>query len=175
MASPTLLHSLLYIPPRSSKCPRAQFLPSKSISRPSNRASFSHTGVPGSIRRFVRRRPSPVVASQSNFLKVAQTVWKVGRDAIEAGTNLVPDAVPRPVARISVTFVGLSVALFVLKSFLSTAFFVLATMGLIYFTFLALNKDSGPKGGGDGPKGGGGAPPLEDPVEEARKIMEKYK
>lgn len=99
----------------------------------------------------------------------------MGRDAIEAGTNLVPDAVPRPVARISVTFVGLSVALFVLKSFLSTAFFVLATMGLIYFTFLALNKDNGPKGGGDGPKGGGAAPPMDDPMEEARKIMEKYK
>ncbi|KAF8035509.1 hypothetical protein BT93_C1514 [Corymbia citriodora subsp. variegata] len=166
MASSTLLHGLLCIPPRSSTCPKAQLLPSKPISRLSAR---------GPIRRLVGRRPSPVVASQSNFLKVAQTVWKVGRDAIEAGTNLVPDAVPRPVARISVTFLGLSVALFVLKSFLSTAFFVLATMGLIYFTFLALNKDNGPKGGGDGPKGGGGAPPMDDPLEEARKIMEKYK
>lgn len=50
-----------------------------------------------------------------------------------------------------------------------------ATMGLIYFMFLALNKDNGSKGGGDGPKGGGGAPPMDDPAEEARKIMEKYK
>lgn len=90
---------------------------------------------------------------------VLQTAWKVGRDGIEAGTNLVPvslskwqsldqvfywilcsvllliffvfswyqDSIPRPVARISVTFVALSVALFVLKSFLSTAFFVLVS------------------------------------------------
>ncbi|XP_030458973.1 uncharacterized protein LOC115679512 [Syzygium oleosum] len=176
MASSTLLHSLLHIPPRPSKCPTAQLLPSKlPNSRPTNRASFPCTGPHGPTRRLGGRRSSPVVAFQSNFLKVAQTVWKVGRDAIEAGTNLVPDAVPRPVARISVTFVGFSVALFVLKSFLSTAFFVLATMGLIYFMFLALNKDNGPKGGGDGPKGGGGAPPMDDPAEEARKIMEKYK
>ena len=40
-------------------------------------------------------------------------------------------------------------------------------MGLVYFTFMALNKDQGPKGGG-------GAT-LEDPEEEARRIMEKYK
>lgn len=176
MASSTLLHSLLHIPPRSSTRPRAQLLPSKPISRLNSPAPFARAGAHhGPIRRLGGRRSSTVVASQSNFLKVAQTVWKVGRDAIEAGTNLVPDAVPRPVARISVTFVGLSVALFVLKSFLSTAFFVLATMGLIYFTFLALNKDNGPKGGGDGPKGGGAAPPMDDPMEEARKIMEKYK
>ncbi|KAK3437759.1 hypothetical protein EUGRSUZ_C02436 [Eucalyptus grandis] len=186
MASSTLLHSLLHIPPRSSTRPRAQLLPSKPISRLNNPAPFARAGAHhGPIRRLGGRRSSTVVASQSNFLKeivrwqalkkFAQTVWKVGRDAIEAGTNLVPDAVPRPVARISVTFVGLSVALFVLKSFLSTAFFVLATMGLIYFTFLALNKDNGPKGGGDGPKGGGAAPPMDDPMEEARKIMEKYK
>uniref|UniRef100_A0A7N2MLM4 Uncharacterized protein n=1 Tax=Quercus lobata TaxID=97700 RepID=A0A7N2MLM4_QUELO len=56
---------------------------------------------------------------------VIQTVWKVGKDGVEAGTNLVPDSVPRPIARISVTVVALTVSLFVLKSFLSTAFFAL--------------------------------------------------
>jgi hypothetical protein len=40
-------------------------------------------------------------------------------------------------------------------------------MGLVYFTFIALNKDQGPKGGG--------GTTLEDPEEEARRIMEKYK
>ncbi|PQM34978.1 uncharacterized protein Pyn_31740 [Prunus yedoensis var. nudiflora] len=81
---------------------------------------------------------------------VVQTVWKVGigRDGIEAGTNLVPDSVPRSIARVSVTVVALALSLFVLKSLLSTVFFVLATMGLVCFTFIALNKDEGPKGGG---------------------------
>ncbi|CAK7349450.1 unnamed protein product [Dovyalis caffra] len=108
-----------------------------------------------------------VFAAQSNFFKVIQTIWKVGKDGIEAGTNLVPESVPRSIARISVTVAVLAISLFVLKSFLSTAFFVLAMMGLVYFTFIALNKDQGPKGGG--------GTTSEDPLEEARRIMEKYK
>ena len=52
-------------------------------------------------------------------------------------------------------------------------------MGLIYFTFIALNKDNGPRGGGGGGGGGGGrgggTTPVEDSLEEARRIMEKYK
>ncbi|BBH10066.1 hypothetical protein Prudu_022747 [Prunus dulcis] len=39
----------------------------------------------------------------------------VGRDGIEAGTNLVPDSVPRSIARVSVTVVALALSLFVLK------------------------------------------------------------
>lgn len=41
-------------------------------------------------------------------------------------------------------------------------------MGLIYFTFIALNKD-------EGPKSDGGTASVDDSLEEARKIMEKYK
>ena len=41
-------------------------------------------------------------------------------------------------------------------------------MGLLYFLFIALNKDQGPRGGD-------GTDTMEDPAEEARKIMEKYK
>ncbi|XP_054781207.1 uncharacterized protein LOC129288587 [Prosopis cineraria] len=126
------------------------------------RAKISRTRKPRSS--FV------VLAVQSNFFKVLQTTWKVGRDGIEAAANLVPNSIPRPVARISVTFVALSLALFVLKSFLSTAFFVLATMGLVYFAFLAFNKDQGRTEVRDTT-----SKPMEDPVEEARKIMEKYK
>ncbi|CAJ1797792.1 unnamed protein product [Sphenostylis stenocarpa] len=122
--------------------------------------------------RTQKPRPSfKVFAAQSNFLKVLQNAWKVGRDGIEAGTNLVPNSVPRPIARISVTIVALSVTLFVLKAFLSTAFFILATIGLSYFAYLAFNKDQGPSGNG----GTTSTTPMDDPVEEAKKIMEKYK
>ncbi|GFP83006.1 hypothetical protein PHJA_000443700 [Phtheirospermum japonicum] len=145
----------------------SQFLSSKSILKLKKQNLYS------SIRIKQLKNPrihaSPLVyAAQSNFLKVIQTVWKVGKDGVEAGTNLVPDAVPRPIARISVTFVAVTLALFVLKSFLSTAFFALAVMGLSYFTFIALNKD-------DGTKGGGETTSVEDSLEEARKIMDKYK
>ncbi|KAG6426988.1 hypothetical protein SASPL_111227 [Salvia splendens] len=102
-------------------------------------------------------------------LRTILTIWKVGKDGVEAGTSFVPDAVPRPLARISVTAVAASLVLFVLKSFISTAVFALAVMGLCYFTFIALNKDEAPKGGG------GETTSVDDSLEEARKIMDKYK
>ncbi|KAG8048569.1 hypothetical protein GUJ93_ZPchr0009g150 [Zizania palustris] len=86
-----------------------------------------------------RGRASSSFSAQSNFSRVVQTAWKAGKDAVEAGTNVVPGSVPRPIARIGLTFVALSVAFFLLKSIVSTAIFVLAMMGLIYFGFLAMN------------------------------------
>ncbi|KAM7271050.1 hypothetical protein ACFE04_030264 [Oxalis oulophora] len=140
-------------------------------SKPFLKQSFLHL-------TYKKPRHSPVLvyALQSNFIKVIQTVWNVGKDGIEAGTNLVPSSIPRPAARISVTVVAVAVSLFVLKSLLSTAFFVAATMGLAYFIFIALNKDEGPKGGG----GGGGKTTYtpsssDEALDEARRIMEKYK
>ncbi|WOL18250.1 hypothetical protein Cni_G27043 [Canna indica] len=115
------------------------------------------------------RRLSPVVAVQSNFFKVIQTAWKIGRDATEAGANLVPDAVPRPIARIGVATVAAIIALFILKSFVSTVFFVLAVMGLVYFVFVALNTDE------ISPRSEITTSSEEETLEEARRIMEKYK
>ncbi|KAM3376463.1 hypothetical protein P3S68_015178 [Capsicum galapagoense] len=109
-----------------------------------------------------------IFAAQFNLLKVLQTAWRAGKDGVEAGTNLVPDVIPKPIARICVTVVGAAFAFFALKSFLSTALFALAVMGVIYFGFIALNKD-------DGPKGGGGTGSVDDSLEEARRIMDKYK
>ncbi|CAH8276942.1 unnamed protein product [Arabidopsis lyrata] len=119
------------------------------------------------------RSKTLVLSAQSSFLKVLRTAWNIGKDGIEAGTNLVPVSVPRPVARISVTIAALAVSLFVVKSFLSTAFFVLGTMGFAYFLFIALNKDEAPKLRGD--DNSSGSKPMDDPLEEAKKIMDKYK
>ncbi|XVE78051.1 hypothetical protein DITRI_Ditri13aG0113200 [Diplodiscus trichospermus] len=175
MASSAMVHNLCSVSPHSPKCyyqnqtlalTHSHFLSSTSFLRLKRKTLFSNI----KFKKPLSSRPL-VYALQSNFFKVIQTIWKVGKDGIEAGTNLLPDSVPRPIARISVTVVALTVTLFVLKSFLSTAFFALATMGLVYFIFIALNKDQGgPRGGG-----GGGTDSMEDPVEEARKIMEKYK
>ncbi|KAL5702625.1 hypothetical protein ACHQM5_027820 [Ranunculus cassubicifolius] len=126
------------------------------------------------LLRLQQRKSSIVASAQSNFLKALQTAWKVGKDGIEAGTDLVPGSIPRPIARIGVAGVLLSFSLFVLKSFVSTAFFVLGVMGLIYFVYIAINKDEGPRGGG---RSGGGDPDMSEDsaLEEARRIMEKYK
>ncbi|KAL1200417.1 hypothetical protein V5N11_032244 [Cardamine amara subsp. amara] len=119
------------------------------------------------------RSKTLVLSAQSSFLKVLRTAWNIGKDGIEAGTSLVPVSVPRPVARISVTIAAMAVSLLVLKSFLSTAFFILGTMGFAYFLFIALNKDEAPKGGGE--NNISGSKSMDDPLEEAKKIMDKYK
>ena len=48
-------------------------------------------------------------------------------------------------------------------------------MGLIYLAFIALNKDEGPTGGSDTTNTTGTTTSTEDSLEEARRIMEKYK
>ncbi|XP_034229505.1 uncharacterized protein LOC117638497 [Prunus dulcis] len=185
MAGSVMFQSLCCITPHSPRCYKNQnlafthfqFFSSKSFLRLKKQSLVSALQINKRQRtwRSWRYRSVLVVfAAQTNFLKVVQTVWKVGRDGIEAGTNLVPDSVPRSIARVSLTVVALALSLFVLKSLLSTVFFVLATIGLVYFTFIALNKDEGPKGGGgitSTPKEEG----MEDSPEEARRIMEKYK
>ncbi|XP_010245677.1 PREDICTED: uncharacterized protein LOC104589156 isoform X2 [Nelumbo nucifera] len=132
----TCLHSLsLHSSPFRSTKRRtsASFLlgPSRFVSpkSPTLRKSRRDFVLPNNknLRRYRPNSvPLVVVAAQSDFLRVIQTVWKVGKDGIEAGTNLVPDSIPRPIARIGVAVVALSVSFFVLKSVLSTAFFVLA-------------------------------------------------
>ncbi|KAK1437362.1 hypothetical protein QVD17_03153 [Tagetes erecta] len=122
-----------------------------------------------------RKCRSRIYAAQSNFFRVLQTAYKVGKDGIEAGTSLVPESVPRPIARISVAVVGATIVLFLLKSFLSTAFFFLATAGLIYSAFIAFNKDDGPTTGGGTTTSNTTTSTDEETLEEARRIMEKYK
>ncbi|KAL3850042.1 hypothetical protein ACJIZ3_011924 [Penstemon smallii] len=174
-----ILQKALSLPFYPSKCCKnqsfllkpSQFLSSESLFSLRNQNLNSAIRIKQLKNRKISYIPV-VYAAQTNFLKVIQTVWKVGRDGIEAGTSLVPDTIPRPIARISTTVVVVALALFVLKSFLSTAFFALAVMGLSYFTFIALNKDEGPKGGGGG---GDGTTSVDDSLEEARRIMDKYK
>ncbi|XP_042491035.1 uncharacterized protein LOC122070872 [Macadamia integrifolia] len=177
-----LYSSAIYRKPNTSNCflhRRSQFVSPQALKslKGELQLSYKFSISKNTIykQQLPTRRPNSValvVALQSNFLRVVQTVWRVAKDGIEAGTNLVPDSIPKPIARVSVAGVALTISLFVLKSFLSTAFFVLGTMGFVYFAFIAMNKDEGPKGGG-GP--GGGTTGVDDSLEEARRIMEKYK
>ncbi|KAE9592080.1 hypothetical protein Lal_00013031 [Lupinus albus] len=173
MSASVFVHSPFFSPNctqnRTLHLTHHQFLSPNSFLKLKNQTFLSKTQFNVSITQ--KPRSSFVVfAAQSNFIKVVQNAWRVSRDGIEAATDLVPNSVPRPIARISVTLVAFSVALFLLKSFISTAFFVLATMGLAYFAFLAFNKDQGPS-----KNGGTTSTPTDDPVEEAKRIMEKYK
>ncbi|XP_072968498.1 uncharacterized protein [Typha angustifolia] len=166
MASATIYLRLRLLPP-SPRLNRAAF-----TSLPTRLCPSSLPLLQSS--RAQKSRLFPVVAVQSNFFKVVQTAWKVSKNVVETGTNFVPDSVPRPVARISVAVVAATVALFLLKSFLSTAFFVLAMMGLIYFVFISLNTDEGSRVG-ESTATTTTTTSTEESLEEARRIMEKYK
>ncbi|KAL6603378.1 hypothetical protein ACP70R_043739 [Stipagrostis hirtigluma subsp. patula] len=157
------------LPPAAAR--RSAFLRSPLAAPPSLPIRPTRTPPPTATCP-VPHKPRLVVASaQSNFSRVVQTAWRVGKDAVEAGTNLVPGSVPRPVARIGVTGAAVFVGLFLLKSVVSTAFFVLAMMGLIYLGFMAMNPKEASGSRVDEAEGSS----SEDPVEEARRIMEKYK
>ncbi|CAN6554179.1 unnamed protein product [Malus baccata var. baccata] len=98
MASSVMLQSLCCITPQSPNCDKNQTLAFSNSQLFSSSSSFrfkKQTLL--SAIRIKRQRTQnhrsvvPVVfASQSNFFKVLQTAWKVGRDGVEAGTNLVP-------------------------------------------------------------------------------------
>ncbi|WVZ65502.1 hypothetical protein U9M48_014854 [Paspalum notatum var. saurae] len=122
--------------------------------------------------RLITIPPFPLLRMHCySSLSAIRTAWRVGNDVVEAGTNLVPDPVPRPIARIGVVFAAAAVALFFLKSIASTAFFVLTMMGVIYLGFLAMNPKEVSGSRVDEATGD----PSEDPVKEAERIMEKYK
>ncbi|KAJ6843085.1 uncharacterized protein M6B38_300070 [Iris pallida] len=142
--------------------------PLSNLKKPPSSLSSSSIGL--SARRSASRFVA-VASAQSNFLKVIQKAWRVGKDGVEAGSNLIPDTVPRPVARVSVAVVAATVALFLLKSFISTALFVLAMMGALYFIFIAFNNGEGPRGDSSSSS----TSTEEESLEEARRIMEKYK
>ncbi|XP_057782286.1 uncharacterized protein LOC131000406 isoform X2 [Salvia miltiorrhiza] len=168
-----VLHKTLLLPISSPKCCKNQISPLKTsqfLSSNSLSELKMQIRIPSVHIKQLKNHRLPVIsAAQSNLFKAILTIWKVGKDGVEAGTSFVPAAVPRPLARLSVTAVAVTLVLFVLKSFISTAVFALAVMGLCYFTFIALNKDEAPKGGG------GETASVDDSLEEARKIMEKYK
>ncbi|XP_057818078.1 uncharacterized protein LOC131031070 isoform X2 [Cryptomeria japonica] len=98
------------------------------------------------------------------------TFLKISKDVLDTGSKLVPESVPRPVARVGVAIGGFVVFSFVLKSVLSTAFFILAVIGVIYLAFIYLNKDEGPRRSIEEEDG-----TIDESLEEARRIMDKYK
>jgi len=100
-------------------------------------------------------------------------IVKAGKNALDAGTDLVPDTIPRNVARIIVGVVGVSIITYALRALFSTALFILAIAGFSYLAYIYLNKDSDSGTGGGG--GGGSSRSTDDSLEEARRIMDKYK
>lgn len=115
-----------------------------------------------------------IVAEKPDFYRIFGTAVKTARDVLEAGTKLVPESVPRPLAQTGVGVVGILVVSYVLKSIFSIVLFVLAIGGVSYFIFFYLNKDDD-QGNGGSSGGRVNGPTTDQTLEEARRIMEKYK
>jgi len=101
------------------------------------------------------------------------TAIDVGKGLVESAANLVPESVPRPMAKGGVALAGGIIAFWLLQKVLST-FITLALLGgaaYLYFRSSSSNDSSGGSGGGS--KGRGDD--LDDPLADARRIMDKYK
>jgi hypothetical protein len=92
---------------------------------------------------------------------------------------VVPESIPRPAAKVIVGFVGFSVVALVLKSILSTALTLLVVVGGGYLYLTRGGGGGGDDGGGGGGGGGGGSRGSggsgSDALDDARRIMDKYK
>ncbi|CAK9231705.1 unnamed protein product [Sphagnum troendelagicum] len=121
-------------------------------------------------------RPRPagrIIAEQkTDLLRVLGFALRAGKEGLDAGTKLVPETVPRPVAQVGVGLVGVFMVTYFLRYLFTTALFILVIGVFSYMAYLFLNKDNDSTGGGGG---GGDSGTSDDPVEEARRIMEKYK
>lgn len=102
--------------------------------------------------------------------RVVETAVKTTRQGLSTATDLVPASVPRPVATAGVAVVGLLVASTILRSLFGTLIFFVVIGGLGYAAFVYLTQTGGDSGGG-----GSGSGKGLNPIDEARKIMDKYK
>eukprot|EP00899_Mesostigma_viride_P012519 jgi/Mesvir1/21268/Mv21669-RA.1 len=124
----------------------------------------------------INRPKFPIFAAASNNRdgSLVSTLISTARQSVNAAADLVPATVPRPLAQGGVAIAGVFLLLTIFKSLISTAFSVVALGAIAYFAWVALN-DKG--NGGDAGGGGGGNNNLDDsdPLNEARRIMDKYK
>lgn len=114
-----------------------------------------------------------IVSEGANFDKVIGTVVRTGREGIVSATKLVPDSVPRPAATAGVVVAGFLVFSLILKALFNTFLTLVVVGGLGYGAFVYLTRSDDDSGkGGSGPSS---SKPSDDPLDEARRIMDKYK
>ncbi|KAJ7541606.1 hypothetical protein O6H91_10G067100 [Diphasiastrum complanatum] len=166
----TLILSPAPLPSISTK---AAFLNNGALASRFSGIAGSRMGAHRKRNAFVRCRSVRIKAffERTDILKVLGTVVKLGKEGLDIGTKLVPEVVPRPLAQAGVAIIGFVVLTTLLNSLFSTALFILAIGALSYFVYFYFNKEERPSG--DSTRGDEQS--TEKTLEEARKIMEKYK
>ena len=110
--------------------------------------------------------------------KLLKQAAGVAKDAVESAAALVPESVPRPAAKGLVSVAFAMVVVVTVKSIFSTALtaILLGGAGWAMMNFTSSNDDDSGRGrGDDGSTGDRGQGDEDDPLEEARRIMSKYK
>ena len=111
--------------------------------------------------------------------KLLKQAAGVAKDAVESAAALVPESVPRPAAKGLVSVAFAMVVVVTVKSIFSTALTAILLGGagwaMMNFTSSSNDDDSGRGRGDDGSTGDRGQGDEDDPLEEARRIMSKYK
>eukprot|EP00879_Flechtneria_rotunda_P001202 GHRR01001349.1.p1 GENE.GHRR01001349.1~~GHRR01001349.1.p1 ORF type:complete len:154 (+),score=41.52 GHRR01001349.1:415-876(+) len=123
---------------------------------------------------LTHRRPVRAQAKQRTTGNEAiDNAIQTGKGFVESAANLVPESVPRPVAKGGVAVAGVILAFWVLQKLVSTVLTIALLGGAAWFYFQY--------GGGNGSAGAAGSSSkgsdasLDDPLAEARRIMDKYK
>ncbi|PNH08545.1 hypothetical protein TSOC_004892 [Tetrabaena socialis] len=123
-----------------------------------------------------RRRALIVRAGKDGKDDALSGVVKSVSGMVDKATDMVPESVPRPAAKAGVALAGVMVVFWVVSGVVTLALFA----GVGYYLLTQQGKDSDdaidvpPPSKRGGSKGKGGDD-LDDPLAEARKIMDKYK
>ncbi|GJP44943.1 hypothetical protein CLOM_g4341 [Closterium sp. NIES-68] len=112
-------------------------------------------------RKSVRR----VVAEKGSTSDLVSTAVKIGNEGLDAATKLVPATIPRPVAKAGVGLLSLAILLSLVQTVFNTFVSLLFLGGLGYLGFQYLSKDGNKSSGSS----------SDDPLDEARRILDKYK
>ena len=101
---------------------------------------------------------------------------QTGKEAIDMGASLIPDKVPRPIAKGIVAILSTVTLFSLVKSVLST-FVTVTLVGIVGWLWLNNNSMGGENSNTDSDVEKRGNDPAveDDPLEEARRIMSKYK
>ncbi|CAM6113197.1 unnamed protein product [Calypogeia fissa] len=138
------------------------------------RLDLSRFSAASNAGQRTKNSPLRIAAEKPDLTNFAGTLLRLGKQGLEAGTKFVPESVPRPVAQAGVGLAGVFVLSFFLRSLFSTLTFILAIGALSYAAYFFLTK--GESSSGKGGDGSNGKPKSTDEaLEEARKIMDKYK
>ncbi|KAG2435784.1 hypothetical protein HXX76_006980 [Chlamydomonas incerta] len=127
--------------------------------------------------RTARRAALRVRAAKEDKDDMVSGAFKTASGLVDKAADLVPESVPRSTAKAGVTVASVMFVFWVLNKVISGVVTLAVVAGVGYYFLTQQGKDDDaidvtPKSGG---KGGAKGSDLDDPLAEARKIMDKYK